>query len=356
VSDGERRLAVERFSRAGLEARLDRAHADVEALHASRLEAESQLTRVQDEFQAARLEISALQAIRKDLAEELGHERNERSERDATISRLRDELENERRLAILRTTEAGEIASSLRNSLESARRDRNEEHARLREATDEVVESRQRISALLAETAVLRVSIAQLQTKLSTHDQAREYVSGLETDVADKQRAIDEGTAYARQLERELEAIRKAAVSERSSMLSYVDEFKTRESSFQREIGELRQELDARGHHEVALNRQIDGLRVEVKDFKGKLADCTDKLANCETELAETSVALETTDRHLHETRAELETRISQASQALREQTAELSVLIETVQSSHFWRLKRWLNRLRGRTLGIFVS
>ncbi|HKE37847.1 MAG TPA: hypothetical protein VKB39_10445, partial [Candidatus Baltobacteraceae bacterium] len=33
---------------------------------------------------------------------------------------------------------------------------------------------------------------------------------------------------------------------------------------------------------------------------------------------------------------------------SMQAESAQLSKLVDTVQSSHFWRFKRWLNRLRG--------
>lgn len=130
-------------------------------------------------------------------------------------------------------------------------------------------------------------------------------------------------------LRTELEAVRAASIADKATMQAYADFARERaeadirthvieNSERERQARErLEQELQSTQQRLVALQEQFDqdnnALRVRVEEAEHALASQTDQLI-----------------------------------ENLRNEGTRLSTLIDTVQTSRFWRFKRWLNRLRG--------
>lgn len=120
---------------------------------------------------------------------------------------------------------------------------------------------------------------------------------------------------------------------------------------------------------EAAINDWAEGLQQTIEDLHAQIATQTaseqearEHLARLDSELENSRQAIYETERRLNDEIRELRDRVADAEHALASQTdsiidtmrsesSQLSTLIDTVQSSRFWRFKRWLNRLRGRTL-----
>lgn len=118
---------------------------------------------------------------------------------------------------------------------------------------------------------------------------------------------------------------------------------------------------------ETAANRWAEGLKQTITDLQTQIGSQTETERVLREQLTHLNQELETSRRNVFETEGrlgdeiqELRARVADAEHALAAQTdslidtmraesTQLSTLIDAVQSSRFWRLKRWLNRLRGR-------
>lgn len=120
---------------------------------------------------------------------------------------------------------------------------------------------------------------------------------------------------------------------------------------------------------EAAINAWAEGLQETIEDLRSQIVaqsaserEAREHLVHLDGELENSRRAVIETERRLSDEIRELQARVADAEHALATQTdsiidtmraesTQLSTLIDAVQSSRFWRLKRWLNRLRGRTL-----
>ncbi|MBV8371679.1 MAG: hypothetical protein JOY69_00330, partial [Candidatus Eremiobacteraeota bacterium] len=136
----------------------------------------------------------------------------------------------------------------------------------------------------------------------------------------DNDRALREAAQYSNKLENDIRGLEDAVAAERARVTSAENELASQQAILQhlREIGEQdRVRADASA-------AELASLTVRHEILQGELADSENRL-------------------------------VAQAEEVLASSRAEserLATLIDTVQSSHFWKLKRWLIRLRARLTG----
>jgi hypothetical protein len=200
----------------------------------------------------------------------------------------------------------------LLTQLESTRADADKAFAQMRAMLENARRERD-----VAKAHVDRLTALEASSKERTAELQRR-ITGLEHDVTD-------GAAYVKRLLVELEAIRSASLADKAVMQAYADD--VRESS-ERIVNELRTQV------------------VEITERERRSVE------NLQTALRETESRLSAENRELRERVAAAEAVLAAQTDAviatMQAESAQLSQLVDTVQSSHFWRFKRWLSRLRG--------
>lgn len=156
----------------------------------------------------------------------------------------------------------------------------------------------------------------------------RHHIAALESRVGDlesetlwKEQQLDEAASYSTRLEDELEAIRRASLAETAVMRQYADDVRERSEHLE---STLRAQMAALAEHEREMRERVADLERGLGDENRELRQ---RVAEAEHTLAAQTDALIT---------------------SMQTESAHLSQLVDTVQSSRFWRFKRWLNRLRG--------
>jgi SAM-dependent methyltransferase len=206
-----------------------------------------------------------------------------------------------------------------RRERESAEAENTKVRETLAQTHSALRESRERAERFAAEVAVVKVRAIQA-----------------ELSISDFERKIEEGAAYARHVESEIAATRKAALAERIVMRDYADEI--------RSLGEERSRTDAQ--RIAHLTERAERSSRELEQLRATNASDIQRLeaqiANVTAYGQEMRELLATAERRLLD---QTEDTIAD----MQAESAQLVLLIDTVQSSHFWKLKRWLGRLLGR-------
>ncbi len=203
-----------------------------------------------------------------------------------------------------------------------------------REETRKQKDLVQRMSA--AESATnkwaigLQRKIADLNAQIS---QSGDYVADLLKQVEAKQAQIDEGAAYARRLEAEHGDYVADLLKQVEAKQAQIDEGAAYARRLEAEVAE-------RSRQTEELTCELEAVRKAAIADKLVMRDYVDSLH-------EQVAAL----RALTDGQQQLAAQVEDVISNLQAENAQLITLIDTVQSSHFWRLKRWLNRLRARVI-----
>jgi predicted nuclease with TOPRIM domain len=192
---------------------------------------------------------------------------------------------------------------------------------------------------------------------------------------------------------RTLEAVRKAALSEKRVMHDYAQELRARAeraesgagpagtseeyadairqrdevhrlflehdeslraarerlASLEAEYADVIRQRDQVHQYLIESERGTERLSQALSETTGQLAQQRSEVERVAGELAALTVRHES----LHATFADVERRFVLQTERLvasiQSENAQLTTLIDTVQSSHFWKLKNWLSRLLGR-------
>lgn len=203
------------------------------------------------------------------------------------LEALLEEAQNAQRASTARAVEAESLALSTAQQIRSVTAER-----------DQALMSIQELRRSLTEARELLISVRERESRAAALADLEKHIIEGAPHVESLVRQINEGNEelskfalYVPKLERELEAVQKAALSETTVMTEYVTE-----------VGE-----------------EIERLRVHEAHF------------------------------------AELENRfIAQTEEliaAVRSEGAEIALLVDTVQASHFWKFKHWLGRARARLI-----
>jgi predicted nucleic acid-binding Zn-ribbon protein len=223
-------------------------------------------------------------------------------ERDKIQAELQEE-----RLINARTTDALQSSEARLSAIVEELAERGLSLDRLREQHSELLAESRFYAAALASSRssqrdvqtqlwAARRTIAELEAQIA---QGAQYVTDLLEQLAQKEAQLSGGGAYARELEAkvlqserkleeitaELEAVRNAAISDKLVMTEYVD----------------------------LLREQVAEIPL------------------------------------LREAQQQLVTQTEDLISSMQKESAQIVSLIDTVQSSHFWRIKRVLNRVRAR-------
>ena len=214
---------------------------------------------------------------------------------------------------------AEEALETQRRERESAEAENTKVRGTLSQTHAALRESRERAERLASEVAVVKVRAIQAELRIS-----------------DFQRKIEEGATYARHVESEIAATRKAALAERIVMRDYADEI--------RSLGEERARFDAQRIAHLTERAERGGR--ELEQLRATSASDIQRL---EAQIANVTAY----GQEMREMLAAAERRLLDQTEDtiadMQAESAQLVMLIDTVQSSHFWKLKRWLGRLLGR-------
>jgi hypothetical protein len=256
--------------------------------------------------------------------------------RESATSALREEREGERqeRAALLQGFSEKALALAYAHrELERAR----EEIKRLSNERDR---SRAEADAIDRAYRQSEESVAELQSKIAD---GGVYVAGLLEQIAAKDGLIAENSYSTRMLEQHLEvqrdlaeAVRKAALADKLTTREYIDDLR---SSNERLVGDLRRELHGVSERERSLREAFaqteSRLSQENKELRERLQDLSRRSTETESELR----------LRLTETERELLLQNEMLVSDMQAESALLATLVDTVQSSHFWKIKRWLHR-----------
>lgn len=187
-----------------------------------------------------------------------------------------------------RDVQIARILAEVDSLKETAERDRAQAAADVKFLSTSLASSQSAARESQIRVSELQHTVRDLEKQIA---QGSAYVASLTNRLAEKDEQIAQGSAYARSLETkiaELEAVTAAAVSERLVMREY-----------------------------------INSLREQVAEIP-----------------------------LLREAQQQLVAQTEELIAQVQSESAQLVTLIDTVQASHFWKLKRWLNRLRAKVLG----
>jgi 2-polyprenyl-3-methyl-5-hydroxy-6-metoxy-1,4-benzoquinol methylase len=330
-------------------------------------------------------------------------ERNERLDQELALQRTRV-AELSRRSQEL---QAGSLALEERLREKA---DLSAQTAALHSAIDaldaDVAAARLELSRSRAELQAERQKIASTESDCDELiAEAIAVVDGMRLRVESEQRRLEDqhcrDSSTATELHAQLDAVRKASLADKLVMREYADEFRHRAERAEKDLhGAIRQrddlylrvvdadrviaEASERSGRLDEDNRYLEGrLREECAHTArtdAELAELTARASSLENDLAHQRAVLQ----HLRESadsdraRAEvaaadlasltvryeiLQASLAETDNLLVAQTEQLLAstsderdrlltLIDTVQSSRFWRLKHWLARLRARLFG----
>lgn len=219
---------------------------------------------------------------------------------EASWYALLTQLENTR-------ADADEAFAQMRTMLENARRDRD-------------------------------VAKAHVDRLTARETSAKERAAALQHKITELERTVSDGAGYVKQLLAELDAIRSASLADKAVMQAYADDVRERS---ERIVTGLRSEVAAATDRERSATdrerRASESLRQRVDDLRAALLETESRSATENRELRERVAAAESA----------LAAQTDAVIATMQAESAQLSQLVDTVQSSHFWRFKRWLSRLR---------
>ncbi|HEY5427019.1 MAG TPA: hypothetical protein VIJ77_10745 [Candidatus Tumulicola sp.] len=192
---------------------------------------------------------------------------------------------------------------------------------------------------LSAEVAILKVRVVKFENKAAEHAgelaDASQHVARLEQDLVEAGRLVQEREAgvssaleHANRLEAEL--LRSAAHA-------------------QRRDAELTETAQAVARLE---DERLDAT-AQTERLKGELIKTAEHGARLEEDLAERGRSAAALKDDLAEMERRLIVQTEELCANTQAESAQLAMLIDTVQSSRFWKFKRWLHRIRARAFGI---
>lgn len=300
--------------------------ASLQGEHASKIASyEARLRRIADERNQLRADLASREKAAAQLSEriaalevELAHERRER---DAEVAEVRARL-----------VEGTERERDLGHELQRLDREAQAAARRIGEYERAYAKLDQDCNELLAEAQTL---------------------VDAERAVAAQHRATIEA------LDAELEAIRTSALLDKQVMQDYANDARSRAAHWEAEFGTAirqRDELYLRLlDTEKILAERDEGIAIVIAQRDEGIARLTAQRdgVHAELERARAEIAaLQTRSERLQREASESQRQLVEQTEELilnvQMQAQEYSMLIDTVQSSHFWRFKRWLGKLFG--------
>jgi O-antigen biosynthesis protein len=200
------------------------------------------------------------------------------------------------------------------------------------ELSDRALESQRLANSL--ETEHLRQGLAATERMLY---ESREQAEMLSAEVAALKSSSMQAIESRILLDLELEATRKAAMADKLVTRDYIEDLRGRG---ERLAEELRAEVDALRRREQTVREELGAALERDRALQEKLSATERRLLDEIRAHRASEDALESAERRLQEQTEDL---IADAQA----ESAELATLVDTVQSSRFWKIKRWLSRFR---------
>ncbi len=340
-------LELARNEAAASKERAVAAEGGLETQQRARLRAEAALRIAGAALEKARAETARFEASWFGLYAELEKERRAASALEERIAERTQALEAARADA----AEARDTLASAELSLRETRVRTGALDRRIVELKASIEAGSQYASSLVRDIGNKDGLIARYGSELETLGHALDekaqalaesiaYAQRLERELLERASAIEEASAYARSLEdrlaavsEELAVVERAALAERAVMRAYADDLRD-------ERERQRAEAEQAGQRHAAEMAELGELhRTKTGALLGELAAVRAQ----ETELRERVLDAE----------ALLVKQTEELVASMHAESAQLSLLIDTVQSSRFWKLKRWMARLRSHFFGL---
>jgi O-antigen biosynthesis protein len=360
VSELERLLEAERITQQELLSALADAQKAAETLESRVLELSSRRQDRLTELDEARAAALQLEDAWFDIYRELERSREESRDLENTIGeqasalgRFESELDALRRDRTRERRDGQQALADARLALANAQRDHEAVRAALRDTQEHSEENDKALSIAKVRAALSESKLAELESQVT---RGSDYAGELSQQLADKGVEISRVVEHADNLRRELaesglrireaterserlahenserdgmlEAVRQAALSEKRVMRDYADEFRKRAEH-------------AEAAHADAI-RQRDEMYLRVVEN----VDATRQRDETLLLLAASREACDVATQHNQYLTRRLLAQTEQLVARTQAETAELATLVDTVQSSHFWRLKSWIGRL----------
>jgi chromosome segregation ATPase len=321
-------LAAELAQRAEQIVRLD---LEIESIRTQSSQTAERSSQAESRLEVAGVRIAELQAA-VESAQSASEDHNRRATRaDEDRALLQHELSEIRMkldASVERASraECGEaegrvMLENVRDELEEVARDRDGIRASL-------TESRAHVYTLSVQLAELRGRVEEDERQIA---QAGRYARHLENDLATAQ----QGAAAERERADLAEAMHAAVVADRALAADYLDDSNRRV----REVEERTESILAQ-------------MRADIEAARKAASEACAARTTLEGEAATLRTRYEALDERLSFTERSLVSQTEETIAATQAESAQLATLIDVVQSSHFWKIKRWLKAIKGRLLG----
>jgi chromosome segregation ATPase len=321
-------LAAELAQRAEQIVRLD---LEIESIRTQSSQTAERSSQAESRLEVAGVRIAELQAAIES-AQSASEDHNRRATRaDEDRALLQHELSEIRMkldASVERASraECGEaegrvMLENVRDELEEVARDRDGIRASL-------TESRAHVYTLSVQLAELRGRVEEDERQIA---EAGRYARHLENDLATAQ----QGAAAERERADLAEAMHAAVVADRALAADYLDDSNRRI----REVEERTESILAQ-------------MRADIEAARKAASEACAARTTLEGEAATLRTRYEALDERLSFTERSLVSQTEETIAATQAESAQLATLIDVVQSSHFWKIKRWLKAIKGRLLG----
>jgi chromosome segregation ATPase len=206
---------------------------------------------------------------------------------------------------------------------------------------------------LSAEVAILNVRLVKSENKAAELadelSRTSQQLTRLEQDLVEADRLVREREAgVSRALEH---ANRLEGELLRSSAHAQLRDTQLAETA--QAVARLEDELRNAAEQAARLEDQRLDATAQVERLKDELVKTAGRAARLEEELAERSRIAAVLQNDLAETERRLLMQTEELCATTQAESAQLAMLIDTVQSSRFWKFKRWLQRFRSRAFGV---
>jgi chromosome segregation ATPase len=205
------------------------------------------------------------------------------------------------------------------------------------------------------------LSVSALEREMA---QGATYASELEQEITAKQLQFEEGANHALRIEGALQAAEDAARAQELTHDELADRLREQADRFREQTAlldaarktalakrvvmrdytdEIRAEAEARARDCEALGRDVVRAVEQLREYEAQLSESQRHVASAIAERDELRERVADTERLLLD-------QAESAMAAMQSESAQLALLIDTAQSSRFWKFKRWLSRLRPRS------
>jgi 2-polyprenyl-3-methyl-5-hydroxy-6-metoxy-1,4-benzoquinol methylase/chromosome segregation ATPase len=170
--------------------------------------------------------------------------------------------------------------------------------------------------------------------------------------VVDNDRALREAAQYSSKLESALKDLEEAASQERSRSEQALAQAVEHSEKLASDVRELERRFSDAHSHATSLENELASQQAVLQHLRTSAERDHARADSVAAELASLTVRHEILQGEFAESENRLVAQTEDVLASSRAEAERLATLIDTVQSSHFWKLKRWLMRLRVRAFG----